>query len=183
MPNIEILIKRLYLNKIIIHRISDLNNHISQQNNENFHINISLEKDNHSRDFCYLTLNEITIVYQQSIAYERCLYELILSTSVSVISCFFMTLTLVLYVYVYIYIDMYPYSSFSLYSLVILFRSLSCRSLYTSSDRGCLMITPWRHYCVFVFLFCVIYIFYIYSVVFPWILSHSSMFYPGLVCV
>jgi hypothetical protein len=81
MPNIEILIKRLYLNKIIIHRISDLNNHISQQNNENFHINISLEKDNHSRDFCYLTLNEITIVYQQSIAYERCLYELILSTS------------------------------------------------------------------------------------------------------
>jgi hypothetical protein len=52
-------------------------------------------------------------------------------------------------VHIYRYVSI-QFSLFLFFSYFL--RSLSCWSLCTSSDRGCPMITPWRHYCVFAFL-------------------------------
>jgi len=73
----ERLIKRLFSNKIVTHRISDLINQLSDQNIQDNNICIGIEKDNGARQFCYLSIDELTIFYQHSTVLERFLYELI----------------------------------------------------------------------------------------------------------
>jgi hypothetical protein len=86
-----------------------------------------------------------------------------------------MTPTLVLYVYVYIYLDMYPYSSFSFYSLVIFFVLFPVGL----SALRVIEVVLWSHHDVIIaslsFCLCVIYIFYIFLVLFS--LDCLSLFY------
>jgi hypothetical protein len=78
---IDKLIKSLFPNKNVSHRLCDLIYHSSDQNMPNSHIVIGIEKDNGSREFCYMTLDELILVYKKSVVLERCLYELILPTN------------------------------------------------------------------------------------------------------
>ena len=73
----ERLIKRLFSNKVITHRISDLIYQSSDPNIQNTNICISIEKDTGAREFCYLSVDELTTLYQHSAVLERFLYELI----------------------------------------------------------------------------------------------------------
>ena len=73
----ERLIKRLFSNRLITHRISDLIYQSSDQNIQDNNICIGIEKDNGARQFCYLSIDELTIFYQHSTVLERFLYELI----------------------------------------------------------------------------------------------------------
>jgi hypothetical protein len=77
MTLIEKLIKHLFPNKVVTHRLSDLMDQLSNQNSRNTHINISIEKDNNTRQFCYLTIDELILLYQHSSVIQRSLYELI----------------------------------------------------------------------------------------------------------
>jgi hypothetical protein len=81
MTHIQKLLKRLFPYKIITHRLSDLIHHLSNQQNENTKTYISIEKDNTSREFCYFTLEELIILYQQCPAFERSLYEILIPTN------------------------------------------------------------------------------------------------------
>ncbi len=76
MTFVEKLIRRVYPNKIITYRISDLVHNLSTKSDNNY-ICISIETDNNSRRFCYLTLDELINVYRSCPVYERSLYELI----------------------------------------------------------------------------------------------------------
>lgn len=80
MTYIEKLLKRLFPNKLITHRLSELNNNLSKQDVENIYICISAEKENGSRIFCYVTFDELIILYQCCPLTERFLYELINET-------------------------------------------------------------------------------------------------------
>ncbi|CAF0995865.1 unnamed protein product [Rotaria sordida] len=75
MTFVEKLIKRLYPNKIITHRISDLLDNLSNDKSNNKYIYISIETDTNSRRFCYLTLDELINVYQSCPVSERFIYE------------------------------------------------------------------------------------------------------------
>jgi len=74
------LINRFFPNKIITYRISDLIDQTSNQNIKNNDICISIETDSNSRRFCYLTIDELIILYKHSPVLERSLYELISPT-------------------------------------------------------------------------------------------------------
>lgn len=76
MALIEKLIKRLFKNKVVTHRLVDLMDQLSNQNLKNM-ICISIETDNNSRQFSYFTIDELIILYQHSSVIERTLYELI----------------------------------------------------------------------------------------------------------
>jgi len=74
------LLKRLFPNKIITYRLSDLIHQHSNGNETNSHICISIENDKNTRQFFYMTIEELSILYQNCIVSERSLYELIPST-------------------------------------------------------------------------------------------------------
>ncbi len=76
MTLIEKLIKRLFSHKVVTSRLSDLINQLLNQNLNN-HICISIAKDNDSRLFTYVTIDELIILYQHSSVVQRSLYELI----------------------------------------------------------------------------------------------------------
>ncbi|CAF1292374.1 unnamed protein product [Rotaria sordida] len=71
----------LWNSQIITHRISDLMQLIKDQNVKNTHICISIQNDNDTREFCYLTIDELTQLFQQTPVIERCLYEVIFPTN------------------------------------------------------------------------------------------------------
>jgi hypothetical protein len=81
MTYIQKLIKQHFPNKIITHRLSDLIYHVSNQNLDNSYIYLSIEKDNNSREFCYLMIDELVTLYQECPMLERSLYEIIISTN------------------------------------------------------------------------------------------------------
>ncbi|CAF1443256.1 unnamed protein product [Adineta steineri] len=68
---------RLFPNKIITYRILDLIHLSSNENIKNSDICVSIEINTNSRRFCYLTINELITLYQNSPVLERSLYELI----------------------------------------------------------------------------------------------------------
>jgi hypothetical protein len=76
MTLIEKLIKRLFSHKVVTSRLSDLINQLLNQNLNN-HICISIAKDNDSRLFTYVNIDELIILYQHSSVVQRSLYELI----------------------------------------------------------------------------------------------------------
>jgi hypothetical protein len=71
------LLKRLFPNKIISYRLSDLIHQSSNGNEVNSHICISIENDKNTRQFLYMTIDELIVLYQNCIVSERSLYELI----------------------------------------------------------------------------------------------------------
>ena len=75
------IIKQLYPNKILTHRVSDLITQITKIRNNEKYISIAMEKINGSRQYCYLTLDEFISVYHQCLLNERSIYELILPTN------------------------------------------------------------------------------------------------------
>jgi len=81
MTFIDKLLKRLFPNKIIAHRLCDLIQQSCNQQTHNSHICIAIEKDNHTREFCYVTIDELIKLYQHCPVIERCLYELIPPTN------------------------------------------------------------------------------------------------------
>jgi len=74
---IETLLKQLFPNKVITYRLSVLNNILSNKNESNECICIGIEKDNHSRIFCYLTLNELIKLSENCSLTERSFDEVI----------------------------------------------------------------------------------------------------------
>lgn len=81
MTFLQNLIRRLFPTKIVSHYLSDLIHQSSHQNINTNHICLSIEKNNGSRDFCYLTMEELTTLYQYCPVIERSLYELICPTN------------------------------------------------------------------------------------------------------
>ena len=82
MTYVEKVIKRLYPDKIICYRLSDLTHQSSNDNLKQNDICIGIETDNHTRRFCYLTMSELICLFQHCPTHERCLYELIPPESV-----------------------------------------------------------------------------------------------------
>jgi hypothetical protein len=79
---VQNLIKRLFPNEIVTHHISDLNNHLLEQNNNKTRICISIEKENKCRQFCSLTMEQLTTLFQYCPLTQRALYESIPPTRV-----------------------------------------------------------------------------------------------------
>jgi hypothetical protein len=76
---VEKLIKHLFPNKIITYRLSELKDRLSLHDSTMKYIYISIEKDNNSRQFCYVTIDELKALYDHSTTNERSIYELITS--------------------------------------------------------------------------------------------------------
>ncbi|CAF3244150.1 unnamed protein product [Rotaria sp. Silwood2] len=74
---IQNLIKNLFPNKIITHHINDSTNEPSDQNTMTNDIYISIEKENKSRQFCRLTIEQLIILYEHCPVSDRTLYEFI----------------------------------------------------------------------------------------------------------
>ncbi len=74
---VEKLIKHLFPNKIITYRLSELKDKLSLQYSTMKYIYISIEKDNNTPQFWYLTIDELKALYEHSTANERSIYELI----------------------------------------------------------------------------------------------------------
>lgn len=74
------LIKRLFPNKIITRRISDLIELVKDEHINNTHICLSIQNNYDTREFCYVTLDELTKLFKEIPLIERCLYELIFPT-------------------------------------------------------------------------------------------------------
>lgn len=69
------LIKRLFPYKIITHRLSDLHNQLDQQSIHKNDIFLSIEKENKSRQFCCLSIEELLTLFECCPVTERTLYE------------------------------------------------------------------------------------------------------------
>ncbi|CAF3441962.1 unnamed protein product [Rotaria socialis] len=69
------LIKRLFPYRIISHHISDLDIQSLQLNTDKNDIVISIEKENTSRHFCCLTIEELTTLFEYCPIIHRTLYE------------------------------------------------------------------------------------------------------------
>lgn len=74
------LIKRLFTNKVVTHRLVDLTGQLSNQNLKK-QICISIEIANNRRQFSYFTIDELIILYQHSSFIDRSLYELMTPTN------------------------------------------------------------------------------------------------------
>ncbi|CAM4840044.1 unnamed protein product [Rotaria magnacalcarata] len=70
-------VKISWFNGILSNLIYDLQNN----NEENSSFYISIENDSNSRQFCYLTLDELISLYRYCPVIERTLYEVIISTN------------------------------------------------------------------------------------------------------
>ncbi|CAF1274921.1 unnamed protein product [Rotaria sordida] len=77
MDFIQNLIKKLFPHNIITHHINDLTNEPSDQNNITNDICISIEKENKSRQFCRLTIEQLTTLFEHCPVSDRTLYEVI----------------------------------------------------------------------------------------------------------
>ncbi|CAM4847093.1 unnamed protein product [Rotaria magnacalcarata] len=75
MTSVQNLIKRLFPHKIITHRLSDLHNQLLQQNIDKNDIFLSIEKENKSRQFCCLSIEELLRLFECCPTTERTLYE------------------------------------------------------------------------------------------------------------
>ncbi|CAM2729007.1 unnamed protein product [Rotaria socialis] len=75
MTSVQNLIKRLFPYKIITHRLSDLHNQLLQQNIDKNDIFLSIEKENKSRQFCCLSIEELLRLFECCPTTERTLYE------------------------------------------------------------------------------------------------------------
>src|SRR5947208_1127151 len=75
MTSVQNIIKRLFPNKIVTHRIYDLNHQLIEYNTEKDGIYISIEKENKSRQFCSLTIEELITLFQCCSVTDRTLYE------------------------------------------------------------------------------------------------------------
>ena len=74
-------IKRLFPNEIITHHLIDLNNQLLQQNNNKKRIHLSIEKENKSRQYCSLAIEQLVILYEYCPITQRTLYESIPPTN------------------------------------------------------------------------------------------------------
>ena len=68
------LFNRLFPTEILTHRLSDLNNYF-ETSNKNSGICLSIEKKNKKRQYCCLTIDQITKLYNYCPVSERTLYE------------------------------------------------------------------------------------------------------------
>ncbi|CAF3951200.1 unnamed protein product [Rotaria sp. Silwood1] len=75
MTFVKNLIEHLFPHKIITHRMSDLNNQLLEQNGEKNDIHLSIEKENKSRQFCCLTIEELITLFEYCPVIHRTLYE------------------------------------------------------------------------------------------------------------
>jgi hypothetical protein len=75
MNSVQNLIKRLFPNEILTHHILDLNNQLFEQNDNKERIHISIEKENKSRQYCSLTIEQLKTLYQHCPVLQRTLYE------------------------------------------------------------------------------------------------------------
>ena len=80
MTFIQKLINRLFLNKIITYKVSDLIDNVSNERLQNIYMYICIQTENDSRRFFYVTIDELIILFQNSESIQRSLYELILPT-------------------------------------------------------------------------------------------------------
>lgn len=80
MTFVQNLIKRLFPEEIITHHIVDLNNQLSEEDNTKKHIHISIEKENKSRQYCSLTIEQLITLYEYCPVTQRTLYESIPTT-------------------------------------------------------------------------------------------------------
>ena len=74
---VQNLIRRLYPHKIITRCISDLNNQLLEHNSDKNDICISIENENKTRQFCCLTIDELTTLLGSCPVSNRTLYECI----------------------------------------------------------------------------------------------------------
>ncbi|CAF5018652.1 unnamed protein product, partial [Rotaria sp. Silwood1] len=77
MDFIHNLIKKLFPHNIITHHINDLTNEPSDRNNITNDICISIEKENKSRQFCRLTIEQLITLFEHCPVSDRTLYEVI----------------------------------------------------------------------------------------------------------
>lgn len=75
MWNIQSLFKRLFPNEKLTHHLSDLNNHLSETGNKNNGICLSMEKNNKSRLYCCLAMDQLVELFLCCPLPERTLYE------------------------------------------------------------------------------------------------------------
>ncbi|CAF1473112.1 unnamed protein product [Adineta ricciae] len=75
MTSVQEWIKRLFPYKSIFYRLTDFENPMMQDNHDKSEICISIEKENKSRQYCSLTFDQLTILYEYCPVYQRCLYE------------------------------------------------------------------------------------------------------------
>ena len=73
------LFNRLFPTEILTHHLSDLNNYLLGTKNKYGGICLSIEKKNKSRQYCCLTIDQITKLYDHCPVLERTLYESISS--------------------------------------------------------------------------------------------------------
>ena len=78
MISVQNWIKILFPNESITYRLSVLQNRITQQTEDKTRIYISIEKENKSRQFCFLTFEQLHTLHQYCPVHERSLYESIL---------------------------------------------------------------------------------------------------------
>lgn len=69
------LFHRLFPTEILTHRLTDLNDYLLQTNNNHSGIWLSIEKKNKSRQYCCLTIDQISKLYDNCPVLERTLYE------------------------------------------------------------------------------------------------------------
>lgn len=68
-------IKVLFPNELVTCRLSDLYSFKERSNENEKGIYISVEKNNKSREFCFLTLDQLNILFDYCPVNERTLYE------------------------------------------------------------------------------------------------------------
>jgi hypothetical protein len=80
MSTIQKLIHDILPSKIVFYRLQDLLHSISRSENKN-KILLSIEKSNHTREFCQVTLDELELLYVLYPKANRSFYECIPETS------------------------------------------------------------------------------------------------------
>ena len=69
------LFNHLFPTEILTHHLSDLNNYLLGTDNKNGGICLSIEKKRKNRQYCCLTIDQITKLYDYCPVSERTLYE------------------------------------------------------------------------------------------------------------
>lgn len=77
MTTVKQIINNLFPNKKITYRLSDLLDQLRDDDSKSEYIYIAIEKINRSREFSYLTINELTTIYHHCPPLQRNLYEVI----------------------------------------------------------------------------------------------------------
>ena len=69
------LFHRLFPTETLTHRLTDLNDHLMHTKSNHSGICLSIEKKNKSRQYCCLTIDQISYLYDNCPVSERTLYE------------------------------------------------------------------------------------------------------------